>query len=320
MKLHALAAAAALAFSVLPAQAQTPTMTPDIATDFKWPTAAYDYEKRVVMIPMRDGVKLYTVILVPKAARDAPILLTRTPYNAKRATERTNSPYAAATAGQMDEPFLADGYIRVYQDVRGKYRSEGDYVLNRPLRGPLNNTAVDHSTDAFDTIDWLVKNVRESNGRVGVIGSSYPGFTAAMALIEPHPALKAAVPQSPMVDGWMGDDWFQNGAFRQVNFDWFTSQMTVKMEGDDIPRRSFDDYENFLAAGSAGDYARAAGLEQIPAWRKIAEHPAYDAFWQGQALDRILAGKPLKVPTLWIGALWDQEDIYGAIISGTHAP
>lgn len=307
-------ACAALALASTPATAQpTPTMTPDIATKFEWPTASYDYVKRVEMIPMRDGVKLYTVMIIPKGAKDAPILLTRTPYNAKRAAERSLSPHAAATGQMVDEPFLADGYIRVYQDVRGKYGSEGDYVLNRPMRGPLNDTAVDHVTDAYDTIDWLVKNVKESNGRVGITGSSYPGFTSAMALINPHPALKAAVPQSPMVDGWMGDDWFQNGAFRMINFDWFTSQMTEKGSGEDIPRQAFDDYDNFLRAGSAGDYAKAAGLDQIPAWRKISEHPSYDAWWQGQALDKILAKEPLKVPTLWVGALWDQEDIYGAI-------
>ncbi|NBW89681.1 MAG: CocE/NonD family hydrolase, partial [Gammaproteobacteria bacterium] len=129
---------------------------------------------------------------------------------------------------QVDS-FLEDGYIRAYQDVRGKHGSEGDYVLNRPLRGPLNPTGVDHATDAYDTIDWLVKNIAETNGRVGIIGSSYPGFTAAMALFDPHPALKAAVPQSPMVDGWMGDDWFQNGAFRQYNnLDWIARQMKAK--------------------------------------------------------------------------------------------
>jgi len=311
--LRSAAACAALALSFAPASAQTPPMTPDIAKDFEFPTASYDYVKRVEMIPMRDGVKLYTVMIIPKGAKDAPILLTRTPYNAKKSAQRSLSPLAAATGAQVDEPFLADGYIRIYQDVRGKYGSEGDYVLTRPLRGPLNATNVDHSTDAYDTIDWLVKKVRESNGRVGITGSSYPGFTSAMALINPHPALKAAVPQSPMIDGWIGDDWFQNGAFRMINFDWFTSQMTVKGEGDDIPRQAFDDYENFLRAGSAGDYAKAAGLDQIPSWRKISEHPAYDAFWQGQALDKILAKEPLKVPTLWVGALWDQEDIYGAI-------
>lgn len=307
-------AALALAFtSHAQAPAPTPPMAPDIAKDFKWPTAANDYVKRVEMIPMRDGVKLYTVMIIPKGVKDAPILLTRTPYNAKGAAERTLSPHAAATGAQVDEPFLEDGYIRVYQDVRGKYGSEGDYVLTRPLSGPLNDTKIDHSTDAWDTIDWLVKHVKESNGRVGITGSSYPGFTSAMALINPHPALKAAVPQSPMIDGWMGDDWFQNGAFRMRNVDWFTSQMTAKGAGANVPRAAFDDYDNFLRAGSFGAFATANGLDQIPSYRKIVEHPAYDAFWQEQALDRILAKQPLKVPTLWVGALWDQEDIYGAI-------
>jgi len=309
------AGCAALALSFVSAQAQTPTppMAPDIATKFEFPKDSYDYVKREVMVPMRDGVKLYTVMIIPKGVKDAPILLTRTPYNAKKSAERNLSPYAAATGSQMDEPFLADGYIRVYQDVRGKYESEGDYVLTRPLRGPLNKTEVDHSTDAYDTIDWLVKNVAETNGRVGMIGSSYPGFTTAMALINPHPALKAAVPQSAMIDGWMGDDWFHYGAFRARNVDWFTSQMTKKGAGVNIPRAAFDDYDNFLRAGSFDDFAKAAGLDQIAAYRKIREHPAYDEFWREQALDKILAKQPLKVPTLWMGALWDQEDMWGAI-------
>ena len=136
-----------------------------------------------------------------------------------------------ATLPQGDEVFVADGYIRVFQDVRGKYGSEGDYVMTRPLRGPLNSSEVDHSTDAYDTIDWLVKNVPESNGKVGMLGSSYEGFTVVMALVNPHPALKVAAPMSPMVDGWMGDDWFHYGAFRQANFDYFTGQTTVKGDG-----------------------------------------------------------------------------------------
>lgn len=310
------AAAALLVTSSVSAQAPatpTPPMTPDIAKDFQFPKDAFDYERRTVMIPMRDGVKLHTILLIPKGAKDAPILLTRTPYNAKTPSSRFPSPHAVGAGAQVDEPFLKDGYIRAYQDVRGKYGSEGDYVLTRPLSGPLNNTGIDHATDAYDTIDWLVKNVPETNGRVGVIGSSYPGFTAAMALINPHPALKAAVPQSPMIDGWMGDDWFQNGAFRQTMLDWFANQMTAKGAGDDLPREHLDDYENFLRAGSAGEFARRYGIDKIPAFRKMAEHPAYDAFWQEQALDKILAKQPLKVPTLWVGSLYDQEDIYGAV-------
>jgi len=307
------AAAAVLTLVTGPVAAQTDPMTPDIPEKFDLPTASNDYIKRTVMIPMRDGVKLYTVIVMPKGVQDAPILLTRTPYNAKKRATRTQSPQIEALLAQMDEPFVDDGYIRVYQDIRGKYGSEGDYVATRPLIGPLNKSNVDHSTDAYDTIDWLVKNIPESNGRVGIIGSSYDGFTSLMALINPHPALKAAVPQSPMVDGWMGDDWFHYGAFRQRNMDYFLSQMSARGEGVSIPRQGLDDYENFRRAGSAGAFAKTGGLDQIPFWRKLTEHPAYDSFWSQQALDKTLAGQPLKVATMWVGALWDQEDIWGAV-------
>jgi uncharacterized protein len=296
-----------------PAAARTPPMTPDIPPQFSFPTVKNDWIKRTVMIPMRDGTRLYTVIVMMKGAHDAPILLTRTPYNAMKRAERFPSPHIAAELAQLDEPFVTDGYIRVYQDIRGKYRSEGDYVVTRPLIGPLNHTQVDHTTDTWDTIDWLVKNIPETNGRVGMIGSSYEGFTTLMGLIDPHPALKAAAPESAMVDGWMGDDWFHYGAFRQKNMDYFTSQMTARGEGMQIPREALDDYTNFLRAGSAGDFGRQYGLDQIPFYRKVTEHPSYDEFWSLQALDKTLAGQPLKVPTMWVGALWDQEDMWGTI-------
>jgi uncharacterized protein len=296
------------------AQTSPPTspMTPDLPPKYDAPTGNYDYVKRAVMIPMRDGVKLYTVIVIPRDAKDAPILLTRTPYNAAKRVERTLSPYMLAALPEGDEVFVKAGYIRVFQDVRGKYGSEGNYFMTRPLRGPLNSSDTDNSTDAYDTIDWLVKNVPESNGKVGMLGSSYEGFTVVMALVNPHPALKVTAPESPMVDGWMGDDWFHYGAFRQVNFDYFTYQTTRHGDGTRVVREGYDDYENFLRAGSAGDYANAAGLEQLPWWRKIAEHPAYDAFWQEQALDKVMAAQPLKVPTMWIQGFWDQEDMWGA--------
>jgi putative CocE/NonD family hydrolase len=299
--------------AALPALAQTSPMTPDITgKPFVAPDAANDYIKRVVEIPMRDGVKLHTVIVIPKGAHNAPMLLTRTPYNADGRTSRLDSPHMRDLLGQGDEVFVDAGYIRVIQDVRGKYGSEGDYVMTRPLRGPLNDTAVDHATDAWDTIDWLVKNVHESNGKVGMLGSSYEGFTVVMALTNPHPALKVANPMSPMVDGWMGDDWFSYGAFRQVNFDYFTGQLSKRGKGSAIAREGFDDYSNFLRAGSAGDYARAAGVDQLPWWHKLTEHPAYDAFWQEQALDKVMARTPIKVPTMWLQGLWDQEDMWGA--------
>ena len=285
----------------------------DIPKTFAPPVAGYDYVRREAMIPMRDGVKLFTVILVPKGARSAPILLTRTPYEASKRTLRHDSPHMLAALPQGDEVFVRDGYIRVFQDVRGKYKSEGDYIMTRPPRGPLNPAATDHATDAYDTIDWLVRNTPESNGRVGMIGSSYEGFTVAAALLDPHPALKVAAPESPMVDGWMGDDWFHYGAFRQVNLDYFSYQTAKKDEGDDVPRGAYDDYEDFRRTGSVGDYVREHGLEQLPFARRLMEHPAYDAFWQGQALDKLLAQHPSRVPTMWIQGLWDQEDMWGAI-------
>jgi uncharacterized protein len=294
-------------------RSQTPPLTPDLPPNFETPTAGYDYTKRVVMIPMRDGVKLYTVIVIPKDAKNAPIILTRTPYDAEHRAIRSHSTSMLGELPQGDEVFVKGGYIRVFQDVRGKYHSEGEYVMTRPLRGPLNSSEVDHSTDAYDTIDWLVKNVPESNGKIGMLGSSYEGFTVVMALVHPHPALKVAAPMSPMVDGWMGDDWFHFGAFRLPNLDYIAEQTSARGEGQPIVRQGYDDYENFLRAGSTGDFAKAAGLDQLPFWKKVSEHPAYDSFWQGQALDKVMAEQPLTVPVMWIQGLWDQEDMWGAI-------
>src|SRR5579859_74129 len=306
-------------FTAMPALfAQTGAVTADMVqtgSDIpaKWeePHPGFDYEKREAMIPMRDGVKLHTVILLPKGAKGLPMLLERTPYNADHFL--SDKPHMRDAVWSAQREWTDDGYIVVDQDIRGKYGSEGDYVMTRPPIGPLNPTKTDDTTDAYDTIDWLVKNVAESNGRVGMIGSSYDGFTTLMGLINPHPALKAAVPQSAMVDGWMGDDWFHYGAFREKNMDYFTGQMTARGEGKQIPREGLDDYTNFLRLGSAGDFARAYGLDQIPFYRKVTEHPSYDEFWSLQALDKTLAGQPLKVPTMWVGALWDQEDMWGTI-------
>ena len=267
------------------------------------------------MIPMRDGVKLHTVIIVPKGAKDAGILFTRTPYNANGNFGHFASPRYSISLEHGDSPvevIVEDGYIRVFQDVRGKYGSEGDYVMTRPLHGPLNPTPVDHSTDTYDTIDWLVKNIPESNGRVGIIGISYDGFLPLMALVNPHPALKVSVPMNPMVDGWKGDDWFHNGAFRQQMMPYIYEQEATRSNDARWWYSHFDDYDNFLEAGSAGDLGKIHGLDQVGFWRKITEHPAYDSWWQVQAMDRILADQPLKVPVMLVDSLWDQEDIYGA--------
>jgi uncharacterized protein len=277
---------------------------------------SFDYERRDVMIPMRDGVKLHTVIILPKGAKGAPILLTRTPYDATAQTSHAPSAHLAPILQGYDnatEVIVEGGYIRVVQDVRGKYGSEGDYVMNRPLHGPLNPTPVDHATDTYDTIDWLVKNIPESNGKVGILGISYDGFTPLMALVNPHPALKVAVPMNPMVDGWMGDDWFHNGAFREQNMGYIYEQEGTRDNKIKWWTSHFDDYDVYMEAGSAGELGKRHGLEQVGFWRKLLEHPSYDAWWQQQAMDKILADQPLKVPVLLVHSLWDQEDIYGAM-------
>lgn len=294
---------------------QPPTvtpMTPEMNPSYSFTRPEADFIRREVMIPMRDGAKLYTVIAMYKGTKNAPILLSRTPYNAGRATARMGSQKLVDILPVMDAEFVNDGYIRVYQDIRGRTKSEGDFVMNRPIIGPLNNTKVDESTDAYDTIDWLVKNVPETNGNVGITGSSYVGFTALVATINPHPALKASVPQSPMVDGWMGDDWLHNGAFRQPNFDYVTSMTTNAGDNGDVANGSGDDYLKFLSAGSAGDYAKKYGLEAYPFVQKLFQNPAYTDFWSQQAVDGWLKDKPLTVPTMLVVGQWDQEDSYGA--------
>jgi len=303
-----------------PLAAQTPQSSPNLPSEtpatFQPTNDSFDYVRRDMMIPMRDGVKLHTVILIPKGARNAPILLTRTPYNATALTTHNESSHLGPILDGYDNAWdviVEGGYIRVVQDIRGKYGSEGDYVMNRPLRGPLNPTGVDHATDTYDTIDWLVKNIPESNGKVGILGISYDGFLPLMALINPHPALKVSVPMNPMVDGWRGDDWFHNGAFRQQNMSYIYDQEATRANDIKWWTSHFDPYDMFMEGGSAGELGRRRGLEQVGFWRKLLEHPAYDSWWREQAVDKILANQPLKVPVMLVHSLWDQEDIYGDI-------
>ncbi len=296
-----------------PPPAQYPALPSETPDKFEAATDSFEFIKRDVMIPMRDGVKLHTVILVPKGAHAAPILMTRTPYNASTRTSSAQSAHLGPILGGAADWIVEGGYIRVIQDVRGKYGSEGDYVMNRPINGPQNPTPVDHATDTYDTIDWLVKNIPESNGKVGILGVSYDGFLPLMALVNPHPALKVSVPMNPMVDGWMGDDWFHNGAFRQQNMAYIYDQEATRKSEAKWWTSHFDDYDMFMQAGSAGELGRRRGLEQAGFWRKILEHPSYDAFWREQAVDKVLADQPLKVPVMLVHSLWDQEDIYGDI-------
>jgi len=286
-----------------PAPAPPPASYPDYPSETPAEvtpsTDGYDYVRRTAEIPMRDGVKLHTVILVPNGAQAAPMA----------------SAHLGPTIHGYDHPtdvVVEGGYIRVVQDVRGKHGSEGDYVINRPLAGAQNPTPVDHSTDTWDTIEWLVANVPESNGRVGILGISYDGFTPLMALVDPHPALKVAVPMNPMVDGWRGDDWFHYGAFRQQGMPYIWEQEATRDSRIEWYSTHHDDYDMYLAAGSAGELGRRRRMEQVGFWRQLLAHPAYDAYWSDQAVDGVLAGRPLTVPVLLVHSLFDQEDIYGA--------
>ena len=284
----------------------------DIPRAFKPADAGFGYERRAVEIAMRDRVKLHTVLLIPKGLRDAPILLNRTPYGADSGV-KNDGPDAAQQVSAWRADLVRAGYILAFQDVRGKHGSQGNYVNERPLRGPLNASRTDHATDAWDTIDWLVKHVPESNGRVGMIGNSYDGMMVAMALTDPHPALRAAVPANPVINTYRGDDDFHGGAARIIGYDYYYTQDAAKGEAGALWRTTYDDYDEFLRTGSASDFVRSRGLAQLPFVQRLHDHPTYDAFWQAQALDEILPRRVPTVPTLWIAGQWDQEDIYGAV-------
>jgi putative CocE/NonD family hydrolase len=288
------------------------TLPADIVAGYRQSTAETDYVRREAMIPMRDGVKLYTLILMKTGTGGAPILMERTPYGADGKLLRLPSQKLDQLVPAADAAYVQDGYIRVWQDVRGKGRSEGVYVANRPISGPLNPTGIDHATDAYDTIEWLIRNLPETNGRVGAIGGSYGGFTTLMATLSDHPALKAAVAINPMVDVWMGDDWFHHGAFRPITLAVVPLMMSGKGSGLTTPTGVVDLYARMLESGSTGDFIRRYGLDAFPATRRFMEHPAYDTWWQGQALDKVLASRPIKTPLLLVGGRYDEQDQYGA--------
>ena len=299
--------------------APTPDAGPgkgEIPAEFEVRRSGFDYDRREAAIPMRDGVKLHTVILVPRAAHHVGILLTRTPYNANDMTRLRHGTHLGTSLDGYDsapDVVTGGGYIRVVQDVRGKYGSEGAFTMNGALaHTKYNPTDTDDATDAYDTIDWLVKHVPESNGRVVILGISYDGYTALMATINPHPALMAAVPMNPMVDGWMGDDWFRNGAFVQQNLPYIYEQEGARANEHKWWSGVHDDYTLYMRAGSAGELGREHGLEQTGFWRRILAHPAYDDFWSTQAVDKVLAARPVSTPMLLVHSLFDAEDIYAA--------
>ncbi len=250
------------------------------------------------LIPMRDGVKLNTIILVPKGAANAPMLLVRTPYGAAGRVAQARSPHLAAIVPQMLDTAVAAGYIVVYQDVRGKFGSEGDYVLTRPLKGPWNPTEVDHATDCYDTIEWLVENVPETNGRVGTIGGSYEGYTDRHVDGEPASGVEGG--RALRADGRLLDG---GRLVPQRRLPPARHARLHLLPGGEPQRRaalrgaaSTTPTTPSCAPGRPGRWRPRAGLEQLGFWQKLAAHPSYDEFWQQQAVDKLLARRPLEVP------------------------
>lgn len=288
----------------------------DIPRTFKAQTANFNYTRTEAMVPMRDGVKLFTLILIPDGLKaKMPIVLTRTPYNAKSRASGNSPDIATALRSADDQELVRDGYIRVFQDIRGRFGSKGKYTMTMPVRGPFNESDVDQSTDAWDTVDWLVNHVEGNNGRVGITGTSYDGLLTVMALLDPHPALKAAVPVNAMVDSWLGDDFYRHGAFRPVMLQYIYRQTSTSNASHSIPWGYRDHYQAVLEAGSIGELGRRYGADKLAAWKRMLEHPAYDEYWQDQALHRQLEKAPRRVPVLTVHSLFDQEDLYGPLLS-----
>ena len=268
----------------------------------------HDYQRTEAMIPMRDGIKLHAVILKPTdISEPLPFLIQRTPYGVDITTR--------AWFFRQRPELARAGYIYVGEDIRGRFKSEGEFVMSRSLADHHDPKAIDESTDAYDTVEWLLKNVAGNNGRAGLVGTSYPGFLAVMAGIDPHPAVKAISPQAPMIDVWMGDDFFHNGAFRQTyGYDYVygmenTRQNSEVNYGKDWSGKPHDGFDFFLERGSFAEDVKRSGAKMLPTWKLFLEHPAYDTVWSTRAVEHDL--KTVAVPTLTVGGFYDQEDMYG---------
>ena len=263
-----------------------------------------EYTRTEVMMPMRDGAKLHAVIVRPKGSETTgeslPFIMERTPYGVDGSS--------SVSVNSSKPELAASGYIFVYCDIRGRYASEGTFVMNRPVVAHKSKTDVDETTDTHDTVDWLLKNVPNNNGRVGIMGVSYPGFLAMMAGIDAHPAVKAISPQAPMTDVWMGDDFFHNGAFRQTyGFD-YVQQLEAQKTDARVESKE-DTYDFFLHNVNFAGAAKKAGMENLPTAKAFIAQPEYSKFWQNMAVEKHLT--KVEVPTLEVGGWWDQEDMWG---------
>ncbi len=265
--------------------------------------ASQNYEKTNCLIPMRDGVKLNTDVYTPKtASAQLPFIFSRTPYGIEGSAGNLNS-YLKELA--------EDGYIFVFQDIRGRYKSEGQFVMSRPPRDLKDKKAIDESTDTYDTIEWLIKNIPNNNGRVGVLGISYGGWLSVMAMLDPHPALKAVSPQASPADMFLGDDFHHNGAFRlSYGFEYATMMETGKTNYQ-FKFDKYDTYEWYLKLGALSKVNAKYLQGKVPTWNDFVNHPNYDAFWQKQAFAPYL--NRVTVPTLNVAGWWDQEDYYGPL-------
>jgi uncharacterized protein len=263
---------------------------------------AEEFDKQQAMIPMRDGIKLHTEIWIPKTNHPAlPFLIERSPYGWARAKN---------TIEQSFQDLAKDGYIFVFQDIRGRYRSEGEFVMLRPVRDKRDPKSIDESTDTYDTIEWLLHNVRGNNGRAGIMGISYGGWLTVMALLDPHPALKAASEQASPADMYVGDDFHHNGAFR-LSYGFEYSSMMETHENTPFKFDKYDVFDWFLRLGSLREVNRRYFDGARPTWNNFAAHPDYDGFWQKQAVAQYV--KNVTVPNLNVAGWFDQEDFYGPI-------
>jgi putative CocE/NonD family hydrolase len=263
-----------------------------------------EYIRSEAMVPMRDGAKLHVVILRPagseKSGGALPFLMERTPYGVDGASSRS--------VNASKPELAASGYIFVFGDIRGRYGSEGKFVMNRPVVDHKTKSDVDETTDTNDTISWLLKNVPNNNGRVGVYGISYPGFLAMMAGIDAHPAVKAISPQAPMTNIWIGDDFFHNGAFRETyGFDYVQQ---LEAQKTDVRVESQEDtFDFFLRNVNFAGAAKSAGMSDLPTAKAFLTQPEYTKFWRDMAVEPHLT--KVEVPTLEVGGWWDQEDMWG---------
>ena len=257
-----------------------------------------------VMVPMRDGVRLQTAIFIPKNARGPlPFLIMRTPYG----VPETETGFVSS--GTMDE-LIADDYILVWQNLRGRFKSEGTFVMQRPVRDKSKPNSIDEGTDAYDTIDWLLKNIPDNNGRAGIFGVSYAGWTTVMALLEPHPALKAASEQASPADMFLGDDFHHNGAFRlSYGFEYAALLESDREENTHFKFDTYDTYDWYLNLGALSHANEKYFHSSLPTWNDFVNHPNYDNFWKSQAFVTLL--HKTTVPNLNVAGWWDQEDFYG---------